>query len=152
MLLWSYDPDFLCTSISRLLYFSWHFYWILFHCGFNFQNCHLLSVFYLVIFGISCMERPLDMEKKKRRIHIVKNLFILLLKTKTLKKNTTINSLFLLLFQCNTSLCFNALDHKASSLAFVHFFLHVFLFLWYSFFFFFLPFWFLHRSWFLIFS
>lgn len=85
MLLWSYDPDFLCTSISRLLYFSWHFYWILFHCGINFQNCHLLSVFCLVIFGISCMERPLDMRKKKRRIHIIKTLFILLLKTKTLK-------------------------------------------------------------------
>lgn len=90
--------------------------------------------------------------KKKRRIHIVKNLFILLLKTKTLKKHTTINSLFLLLFQCNTSLCFNALDHKASSLAFVHFFYMFFYFSDTLFFFFFLPFWFLHRSWFLIFS
>lgn len=50
------------------------------------------------IFGI-CHLEYLWYEKKKI-IHIIKNLFILLLKKETFK-HTTINDQFLLLFQCN---------------------------------------------------
>lgn len=126
------------------LAFCSHFFYIL---KLTFQNCLLILLlpFCLAyfgdtdawpsIFGICCMEYLWYEIKKKKKIHIIKNLFLFYEK-ETFKKHTTVNNQFLLLFQCYTSLCFNALSLKASSLAFVHF-LHVFLFLWYSFF---LPF------------
>lgn len=75
------------------------------------------------------MERPFDMRKKKKNPYSQESFYSAIKNENLKKKHTTINNLFLLLFQCNSSLCFNALNLKASSLAFVHFFLHVFLFL-----------------------
>lgn len=73
-------------------------------------------------FLASVVWNTFDMRKKEKIIHILKDLFILLFKKETFKKTQQSTICFLLLFQCNISLCFNALILKASSLAFVHFF------------------------------
>lgn len=74
--------------------------------------------------------------EKKRRIHIIKNLFILLLKTKTLK-NTQLSTVCFCYYFNAILLCALMLWITKHLPWLLYIFLHVFLFLWYSFFFFF---------------